>query len=110
MRREALGTITALCVTLTILLGCASDSQRSTPAHVDLSSLIDSVATTTARSGKFSLASTFFQELAELRRTEGADSARTILLDFFSRMHPDIRVSDSLAVQAALKQVEEKEP
>ncbi|MGB2980634.1 MAG: hypothetical protein WBC77_05260, partial [Candidatus Zixiibacteriota bacterium] len=43
------------------------------------------------------LTSEFFEKLTALRETEGADSARFILLAFFSRQHPQIRITESLA-------------
>ena len=98
MRREALGTITALCLTLGILPGCSGDSQRLPPTHADLSSLIESFSTTPAKSGKFTVASAFFEELSNLSQAEGEDSARSVLIDLFGHLHSKIRVTDSLAV------------
>lgn len=96
--RKRLLSMVGTSLTVIILCNCAGDNQRSIPAQVDLSSLIDSVSRTPAKSGKFSLAWAFFEELANLGQAEGEDSARSVLIHLFSHLHSKIRVTDSLAV------------
>jgi hypothetical protein len=50
------------------------------------------------KSGRYALASEFFEKLAALREAEGVDSADSVLIRFFSRLHPDVRITDYLAV------------
>jgi hypothetical protein len=50
------------------------------------------------KSGRYAVASEFFEKLAALRKAKGADSTNSVLLEFFSRLHPDVRITDSLAV------------
>ncbi|NIM97442.1 MAG: hypothetical protein GTO24_04970 [candidate division Zixibacteria bacterium] len=96
MKREAPLFMTVLSMILVFLNGCGGETSRL--EYGDLNSLIDSVTVTPTTSGKYSLASGFFKKLAALRQAQGADSAKSVLLTFFSHLHPKIRVTDSLAV------------
>ncbi len=102
MKREL-----ALCIAASLLgcllYGCAGEKEMPTPEWGNLSDLADSISATPTKAGKYSLTSEFFEKLTALRETEGADSARSVLLAFFSRQHPKIRITDSLA---ALQMVE----
>lgn len=97
MRREVLLSLIAIALGLVCLSSCAGDSQTSDTGYANLSSLIDSISATPTKAGKYSLTSEFFEKLTALREAEGADSARFVLLTFFSRQHPKIRITDSLA-------------
>ncbi|MGB2805316.1 MAG: hypothetical protein WBD64_10535 [Candidatus Zixiibacteriota bacterium] len=97
MRREVLLSLVTIALGLICLSSCTGDSQTPDTAYANLSSLIDSISATPTKAGKYSLTSEFFEKLTALRETEGADSARFILLAFFSRQHPQIRITDSLA-------------
>lgn len=85
---------------LGVALSCSGTGDRQTPdgGFGNVNTLIDSISVTPTTSGKYSLASEFFEKLAALRQAEGADSAQSVLLTFFSHLHPKIRVTDSLAV------------
>jgi hypothetical protein len=85
-----------LTIILVFVFGCGGEKSRL--EHDNLNTLIDSISVTPVKSGKYTLASEFFEKLAALRQAEGADSAQSILLTFFSRLHPSIRVTDSLAL------------
>jgi|GEM_PF-895947 len=87
-----------LLLTLLLLSGCTMDDEKSNIAHSDLNSFIDSITVTPAESGRYSLASQFFEKLATLRQVEGSGPAYSALLSFFSRLHPNVRIADSLAV------------
>ncbi len=50
------------------------------------------------KSGRYGLVSEFFEKMKALRKTEGDDSAYAVLFTFFSRLHPNVRITDSLAV------------
>jgi hypothetical protein len=97
MKRQAAVSLVAVLLALFCLSGCTGDSRTSDTIHANLNSLIDSVSTTPTKAGKYDLTSEFFEKLAALRGAEGADSARSVLLTFFSRQHPTIRITDSLA-------------
>ncbi|UCB51697.1 MAG: hypothetical protein JSV10_06830 [Candidatus Zixiibacteriota bacterium] len=103
MKRELIFSIAVSLLSLVLLSACAGDRDMPTPEWEDLSSLIDSISATPTKAGKYTLTSEFFEKLAVLRVTEGADSARSVLLTFLSRQHPKIRITDSLA---ALQMVE----
>lgn len=96
MKREVPLFMTVLSMILVFLNGCEGETSRL--EYGDLNTLIDSVSVTPTTSGKYSLASELFEKLAALRQAEGADPAQSVLLTFFSRFHPRIRVTDSLAV------------
>jgi hypothetical protein len=97
MRREIVVLMIAVTTSLFWLSGCTGDSDAPIPHYGNLSSLIDSISAAPTKAGKYTLTSEFFDQLAGLRGTEGADSARSVLLTFFSRQHPQIRITDSLA-------------
>jgi hypothetical protein len=98
MKSQALLSIVGLLLLLILSYGCTGNSRKAHIEFSNLSSLIDSIAVIPTKSGKYSLASKFFGKLATLRPVEGTDSARSTLFTFFSRLHPDIRITDSLAV------------
>ena len=98
MKREALLLLVSVLLALMFVYGCTGDRQISHTEYGNLSSLIDSIMVTPTKSGKYSLASEFFEKLAALRQVEGTDSAHSTLFAFFSRLHPNIRITDSLAV------------
>jgi hypothetical protein len=85
---------------LALVLSCSGTGNRQTSdaGFGNVNILIDSVSVTPTTSGKYSLASEFFEKLAALKQAEGADSAQSVLLTFFSHLHPKIRVTDWLAV------------
>lgn len=87
-----------LLLTLLFLSGCTSDSQKLHIDYSDLNALIDSITVTPTKSGRYSLTSEFFEKLATLRQVEGSGSAHSTLFSFFSRVHPNVRITDSLAV------------
>jgi hypothetical protein len=89
--------LAALWLSILLLLGCAGDSETPITRYGNLSDLADSISATPTKAGKYTLTSEFFEKLAALRGTEGADSALSVLLTFFSRQHPTIRITDSLA-------------
>jgi hypothetical protein len=98
MKSQALLSIVGLLLLLILSYGCTGNSRK---AHIELnnlSSLADSITVTPMKSGRYSLASEFFEKLATLREVEGTDSARSALFTFFSRLHPNVRITDSLAV------------
>lgn len=97
MKREVAISSIAFALGLICLSGCTGDSRTSDATYANLSSLIDSISATPTKAGKYTLTSEFFDKLTGLRGTEGADSARSVLLTFFSRQHPKIRITDSLA-------------
>jgi len=98
MKQEARLIMVGLLLTLILLSGCTGDSQTSDAEYRNLSSLIDSITVTPTKSGKYSLVSEFFEKLAVLRQVEGADSVHSPLFAFFSRLHSNIRITDSLVV------------
>ena len=83
---------------LNLLFNCTGSKRKAHPGYGNLSSLADSITNTPMKSGRFGLASQFFEELATLKEREGANSARSVLLAFFSRLYPSVRITDSLAV------------
>lgn len=98
MKRQAFLLMVVLLLTLIFPYGCTRDSRKSHTGYSDLGSLIDSITATPTKSGKYSLVSEFFEKLAILRQVEGADSARSMLFTFFSRLDSIVRITDSLAV------------
>jgi hypothetical protein len=96
VKREVSLLTIVLSMILVFVYGCGDEKSRL--EHGNLNTLIDSISVTPVKSGKYTLASEFFEKLAALRQAEGSDSAQSILLTFFSRLHPNIRVTDSLAV------------
>ena len=88
----------AIVVGSICLSGCAGDSETPSTRYGNLSDLADSIINTTMKSGRYSVVSELFEKLAVLRKVEGADSADSVLLEFFSHLHPDVRITDSLAV------------
>jgi hypothetical protein len=103
MKAKLISCMAVSLLGLVLLFGCANDNQSPTPKADKLSSFADSVANTPMKSGRYSVASEFFEKLAVLRRVEGADSADSALSEFFSRLHPDVRINDSLAVLQLLE-------
>jgi len=87
-----------LLLTLFLPSGCTSGPENSRVDYGDLNSLIDSVTATPAKAGRYSLASEFFEKLAAIRQAEGSDSAHSTLLAFFSRLDPNVRITDSVAL------------
>ena len=87
-----------LWLTLLFLSGCTSDSEKLHTGYSDLGALIDSITVTPTKSGRYNLTSEFFEKLATLRQVEGSDSAHSTLFSFFSRLDPNVRITDSLAV------------
>ncbi len=85
---------------MALVISCdhAGDGQKSSPAASALSALSDSITVTPMASGKYTLVQKFFDNLSALREAQGDDSARSVLVDFFGRLHPRVRVTDSLAV------------
>ncbi len=77
---------------------CTGKHQRQQAEFDKLNRLIDSVTNTSMKSGRYTLASELFERLSTIRRAEGIDSAHSILFAFFDRLHPEVRISDSLAV------------
>jgi hypothetical protein len=98
MKTERRLHLAALWIGILLLLGCAGEKESPTPEWADLRDLADSITNTPMKSGRYALASEFFEKLAALRETEGADPADSMLFEFFSRLHPDVRINDSLAV------------
>lgn len=98
MKREALLFMVGLLLTSIFSYGCTGDSRTPHTECGNLSSLIDSITVTPMKSGNYSLTSEFFEKLATLRQVEGSDSAHSTLFAFFSRLHPNIRITDSLPV------------
>jgi len=98
MQRKLTLLLSGLVLCLVLLLEFTCEHQETYLSHVQLISLADSITNTPMKSGRFGLASQFFEKLAALKQREGADSARSVLLAFFSRLHPSVRITDSLAV------------
>lgn len=90
--------LTGLLLGLMMLLVYSCSRQEIPVSHNQLISLADSITNTPMKSGRFGLASEFFEKLAILKEREGADSARSVLLAFFSHLHSSVRITDSLAV------------
>ena len=103
MKRELMLYVAAFLLGSALISGCAGNSEPPIPEWENLSDLADSISAAPTKAGKYTLTSEFFEKLTALRGTEGADSARSVLLTFFSRQHPKIRITDSLA---ALQMVE----
>lgn len=99
MNRRTPFLVTWLLVSLILFSTCTGNKKKSHPEYNDSSSLIDSITVKPTKSGKYTLASEFFENLTTLRQAQGSDSAHTILFTFFSRLHPDVRITDSLAVR-----------
>jgi hypothetical protein len=95
---KRLASIAFICLMAVFLHNCAHDSQRLPSTAADFSRLADSITATSIASGRYALVSQFIRELVILRRIEGTESAQSVLTDFFSRLHPQVRISDSLAV------------
>ena len=87
-----------LWIGILLLPGCAGEKEGPTLEWADLTDLADSITNTPMKSGRYSLAAQFFEELAVLRQAEGIDCADSVLPEFFSRLHPDVRITESLAV------------
>jgi len=85
-------------LSLIVLLVYSCSRQEMPVSHTQLIGMADSITNTTMKSGRFGLASQFFENLTTLKEIEGVDSARSVLLAFFSRLHPSVRITDSLAV------------
>jgi hypothetical protein len=85
---------------LALVISCdhAGDGQKSSPAASALSALADSITATPMASGRYTIVKQFFEGLSALREAQGDDSARSVLVDFLGRLHPRVRVTDSLAV------------
>lgn len=98
MKRELMLYVAAFLLGSALISGCAGDSEPPIPEWENLGDLADSITNTPMESGRYALASEFFGKLAALREIEGADSASSVLVQFFSRLHPDVRITDSLAV------------
>jgi hypothetical protein len=98
MSKEVLLSSIAITLGSMCLSGCTGDSRTSDTAYANLSSLIDSISATPTKSGKYGLACEFFENLGALRQAAGAESAYSGLFAFFSRLHPSVRITDSLAV------------
>jgi hypothetical protein len=98
MKRKTLLFTVGVLLSLVFLYECTGDSRKAHTGYSNLSSLIDSITVTPTKSGKYSLVSEFFEKLATLRQVEGTDSAYSTLFTFFSRLHPNIRITDSLPV------------
>ncbi|MGB8657397.1 MAG: hypothetical protein WCE90_06375 [Candidatus Zixiibacteriota bacterium] len=81
-----------------LVSGCSGHSRKMHAGYDSLVSFADSITNTPMKSGRFGLASGFFEKLTALKEKEGADSARSVLLGFFGRLHPSVRITDSLAV------------
>jgi hypothetical protein len=95
---KSLTTKTLILLALVISCDCASEGQKPARTASALSALADSIVATPMASGKYTFVQKFFDNLSALRDAQGDDSARSALLDFFSRLHPRVRVTDSLAV------------
>jgi len=98
MRRKSTPLLVYLLLATILLFSCTSGKRKALPGYRNLSSLADSITNTPMKSGRFGLAFEFFEKLATLKEREGADSARSVLLAFFGRLHPSVRITDSLAV------------
>ena len=87
-------------VWLALVVSCdhAGDGRKPLDTASALSTLADSITVTPMASGRYILVQKFFGGLSASREAKGDDSARSVLLDFFSRLHPRVRVTDSLAV------------
>lgn len=92
--------ISKTLILLALVISCdrADDEQKTPRTDSALSALADSIVTTPMAYGKYTLVQRFFDDLSALRVAKGDDSAWSALLDFFSRLHPRVRVTDSLAV------------
>lgn len=95
---KRLVSIALICLTAVFLHNCACDGQRIPLTAADFNRLADSITATPIASGRYALVSQFLEGLTTLSRIEGAESAQSVLIDFFSRLHPQVRISDSLAV------------
>jgi hypothetical protein len=98
MKRELMLYVAAFLLGLALISGCAGNSELPIPEWGNLSDLADSITNTPMRSGRYALASEFFEGLAALREAEGVNSADSVPFEFFSRVHPDVRITDTLAV------------
>ncbi len=98
MIRKSLVPKTLILLALIVSCDHASDGQRPARTATAFSALADSIVATPMASGKYTLVQKFFDNLCALREAQGDDSAWSVLLDFFGRLHPRIRVTDSLAV------------
>lgn len=98
LMREVLSFMMVLLLVSIFSYGCTGKNRKAHIEYSNLSSLADSITVTPMNSGRYALASQFFEKLATLRQVEGSDSAYSTLFGFFSRLHPSVRITDSLAV------------
>jgi hypothetical protein len=92
-----------ICFTAILLLNYACDDQKTTLTAADFSRLADSITATPVPSGKYILVSQFLEDLALLNQTEGDSSSQSAFIDFFARLHPQVRISDPLAVMQTVE-------
>lgn len=81
-----------------LLFNCTGSKRKAHPGYGNLSSLADSITNTPMKSGRFGLVSEFFENLKYLEEKDGKDSAKAVLISFFGRLYPSVRITDSLAV------------
>jgi hypothetical protein len=98
MRRKSTPFFFYLLFVSILLLSCTGNERRVHPGYANLISLADSITNTPMKSGRFGLVSEFFENLKYLEEKEGKDSANAALISFFGRLHPIVRITDSLAV------------
>ncbi len=98
MSRRSIFIIIGFLLSVVLLIDCTGNHHKGHLNHAQLISLADSITNTTLKSGRFGLASEFFEKLKYLQEKEGNDSAHAVLVSFFGRLHPSVRITDSLAV------------
>ena len=98
MKTRRILRLVAPWIGILLLLGCAGEKESPILERADLTDLADSITNTPIESGRYALASQFLEGLAALRQAEGTASADSVLLEFFSRLHPDVRITESVAV------------
>jgi hypothetical protein len=98
MERKSTPYLVYLLLVSILLFNCTGSKRKAHPGYGNLSSLADSITNTPMKSGRFGLASEFFEQLKYLEEKEGKDSANAVLISFFARLHPSVRITDSLAV------------
>jgi hypothetical protein len=98
MKRKRLLIAIGLWLTLILICECTGDDKTPRSAYDKQITLADSIRETSLESGRYSLVSEFFENLAIIRQTAGAESAYSVLFAFFNRLHPSVRIADSLAV------------
>lgn len=82
-----------------VFLPSLSDDCQSVETRQDsFDQLIDAISETPVKSDKYNLVVEFFDRLTVLRITQTVDSVQSVLFNFFSRLHPKVKITDPLAV------------